>query len=94
MTYAATTSPFAASSADAPWILWQQKTNVNILTDPIQTDRRSDYETKSAENASVSEAGSASAAPQVMVQRNQYNAVLSRMNQATHKTGSFSAWKS
>ena len=89
MTYAATTSPFAAVAGEVPWILWQQKTTVNVLGDPDKTDCRSDYESNT-----VSEVVSAPVTPQAMVQRNQYNAVLSRMNQATHKTGSFSAWNS
>ncbi len=90
MARACTTSPFSALNEDMPWIIWAQKTSVNELLGEKQTERRSE----NTDNHCPEEDshGSSEGIVSPPIQRMQYHAVLSRINQAKNKTGSFSAW--
>lgn len=90
---AAETSPFVRLTEDQPWILWEKKTEVTALLPKEQTDARSVLEER---QHMYSEIGPEPPVipPVQPIQRKQYNAILSRIDQASRKTGSFSAWKS
>lgn len=95
MPQACSTSPFAFQDEyDNPWILWEKKSTVTELIGQEQTDGR--YEMQCTIESSDTTYRDTPAIPPVkpVIQRKQYNAVLSRMNQAVCKTGSFSTWQS
>ncbi len=89
MSQAATTSPFATAAQDSDWVIWRYKSSLFDL----QTDRRSDVpsENPAAENCTPDDSTITSP---VHLERRQYNAILSRMDQASRRAASFSAWSS
>lgn len=86
------TSPFMQSEdADQPWIIWEKRRHVTCLNTQEQTEGR--YVSESDELTAVYHSSEQTHDGPPVIQRKQYNAILSRMNQAVGKTGSFSAWK-
>lgn len=93
MLHACAISPFAGANEDCSWVLWERKTNVSMLQPREQTDTRSVYEDGDIVTPkSIQEVPEIS--PAQPIQRKQYNAILSRMDQAKRKTTSFSTWQS
>ncbi len=89
MNRAATTSPFSIASEDSDWVIWKHKSTLFDL----KTDRRSvnsseirDEESYMPEDNTITST--------VHLDRRQYNAILSRMDQASRRAASFSAWSS
>lgn len=85
MSIAAMNSPFDFVDHGAPWILWTQKEPLSLLQAQIQTDGR--YENISSYiQPTVS-------LPQIQFPKpNRYHAVLSKIDQATRHTGTYSSW--
>ena len=73
-----------------PWIVWKKEEELSTLKVKEQTDSRSDID--------IFEDKSGFPPPDNIVptvpafQRSQYNAVLSKLRQASHKAGTFSNW--
>lgn len=85
------TSPLMQSEdADQPWIIWEQRRHVTSLNKQEQTESRYVNEDEEINVAYHSSEQTQNGPP--LIQRKQYNAILSRMNQAAGKTGNFSAW--
>ncbi len=88
MQNACNTSPFLKQEEALPWFLWQRKIPADDLTPREQTDsrfvlemERDDPPTKPPVQPGI-----------LTIQRRQYNAVLSRMDQASRKTGTYANW--
>ena len=77
-------SPFADKMAEE-WIIWCGKAPLSMLKQEKQTEGRSDLMKEEAPRITESA---------YVPQTNRYKAVMSRINQASRKTGSFSAWGS
>lgn len=89
MTQAHIVSPFSISEEQGEsWFIWEKRTPVTSLSGKEQTDSR--YENRST---TTSELQPAYISSSPVIQRRQYNTVLSRMKQAMGKAGSFSAWQ-
>lgn len=92
MTQAATTSPFALRhETENPWIVWERCATLSVLNErntnedvSLQPEAVSTFPEPNLKTAN---------AHTPTISRMQYNAVLSRMNQAKGKTGSYAAWK-
>lgn len=77
------------SSSDEPWALWTKEQSVLELsqkqTDSLHLD---------ANNKIIVSSGMAGQGLHTPgIDRNQYRAVLQRMNQAAHKVGTFANWE-
>ena len=93
MSNACTTSPFAVKQeTESPWVTWQKSEAVTRLREKQQACFPAVLEED--EQISVAEGDNQpqlSRSPRIT--RMQYNAVLSRINQAQRRTGSYSAWQ-
>ena len=86
------TSPFRyAQENEVPWIVWQKRSSLSGLLGEKHTDSR--LVSKEEENMICAQETINPVSKAPIIQRKQYNAVLSRMNQALGKSGSFSAWQ-
>ena len=92
MTQAATTSPFALCKEKvSPWIVWESCENLSVLTDRKTAE---DVSLQAETSSTFHETNTPPVKPHTpTISRMQYNAVLSRMNQAKGKTGSYAAWE-
>lgn len=85
MSHVCSSCPFDFQCNDQiPWLLWEKRNEVTSLPDVNKTDGRFDI-------VAAVEDTETPAVP--AIQRMQYNSVLSRMNQAIGRTGSYSAWQ-
>lgn len=88
MVTAATTSPFMSQQTDAaPWLLWTSKDPVTLLNAEKQTDGRSAFDGDLKDDPP-----DMTISTPFIPQTRRYNAVLSRMEQASKKAAAFSAW--
>lgn len=87
-------SPFSfQDESEKPWLLWEAKTAVTALLGSEETDSRFViHDDINSSDVTYHEAP-ATSPEKPIIQRKQYNAVLSRMNQAVCKTGTFSSWQ-
>lgn len=92
MTNASAVSPFAGLTEDDYWFLWQKQSPVLSLQDHEQTDGRSVFEPESPSYVEHTSSEMPQHLSVPVIQRNQYNAVLSRFDQASKRVGNFSAW--
>ncbi len=92
MTQAATTSPFAlCKEMESSWIVWERCENLSILT---ERETKEAVSLQAETSSTFHETNTPPVKPHTpTISRMQYNAVLSRMNQAKGKTGSYAAWK-
>lgn len=90
MTQASTTSPFVIASEDAPWLIWQKNTPITALCSEVHTDGRSVNEAIMNADTPYQPVHPSYRLPPI--QRAQYNAVLNRISQASHRTGQYSTW--
>lgn len=90
MNPASTTSPFVTSAEDEPWLVWQKSTPLTTLYSNKQTDSRYAFEADAHEEPPYQPILPSYKTPPI--QRAQYNAVLNRISQATHRTGQYSPW--
>lgn len=90
MSQSSSISPFALhGEIECPWITWEKKTAITSLSETKETDGRYE-EHADASDCTYSDTPVVPIKP--AIQRQQYNAILNRMNQAVCKTGSFAAW--
>lgn len=89
MRQASTTSPFNANGGDVPWIVWQRKTEIFSLQEA--SDERNVKDVPEPEQQ-----GGAPFPGERTIwqqpQRIQYKAILNRIDQASRRAGSYSAW--
>ena len=87
----ATTSPFIIRQTELDsWILWTQKESVMNLISEKQTDGR--YVCKREDEKIDTEQPVSSSIINNMMQTNRYHSVLSRMDQASKRASTYSAW--
>lgn len=87
MSQSSSTSPFALlGETECPWITWETKLPIKSLCNAKETDGR--Y----VESTPNTYPDTPVVPLKPAIQRQQYNAILSRMNQAVCKTGNFSTW--
>lgn len=86
------TSPFATVASEEPWLLWKADEPLSALCEADTADSSVPVHEMPAEymNGKAHEASSL----QPHIKRPQYQAVLSKMQQATMRTGAYSAWSS
>lgn len=88
MLQAAVISSIHSFEENQPWIVWTKKTPVGSLKDhaepPQSVSDMTDVEDRSYTVPNVASAAA--------IQRNQYRAVMQRMNQAKGRSGQYSSW--
>lgn len=91
MTFASTISPFSRLMEDENWFIWSKQASVIDLEASTQTDRRS-FSSADISFSHDAELPLHTALSPAVFQRNQYNAILSRFDQASKRAGRFSSW--
>lgn len=87
-------SPFSfQDESEKPWLIWEAKTAITALSEQKETDCRYGIHDDINSSDVTYHDEPAITAEKTIIQRKQYNAVLSRMNQAVCKTGTFSSWQ-
>lgn len=94
MSQACSRSPFSfQDESEKPWLLWEAKNAVTALSEQKETDSRYEMIDDITPSDVTYYDAPAITTEKPIIQRKQYNAVLSRMNQAVCKTGTFSSWQ-
>lgn len=90
--YAADISPFETRSTEEPWLLWTAGAPLTSLCEAEHTVIHDESLATYPDEASAEQVSASPSIPSI--RRPQYQAVLSRMRQASMRTGAYAAWSS
>lgn len=88
--YAADISPFETRQTDEPWLLWKAGAPLTSLCEAERTAIHDESLATYPDEAPTEQAPAPLNIPGI--RRPQYQAVLSRMRQASMRTGTYAAW--
>lgn len=92
MIRANTVSPFAAEQADLPWTTWKRTAPVMALQEKPTESRSAEDDDASARACAPELQIPSVPIPYPAIQRNRYDAVMTRMKNASRGATHFSAW--